>query len=177
MEGCAIPGICNMAALNKYDTMLVNISAAGASCVMPDEGSGPPREPLPSATLVTGSGEQSAGVGSHCWEGLCVDVFAVIVPSEAVTAQVDEPVTFELSVEPTSLGLAVWAFDSGDVVDEQEGFLVWLPGGEPSFEYPLPAQSSLEFTPDFPPGLYVIALDVGASAGSVTYGFQLEVLP
>jgi len=35
VEGCAIPGICNMADLNKYDTLLVNISVAGASCVMP----------------------------------------------------------------------------------------------------------------------------------------------
>ena len=35
VEGCAIPGICNMAALNKYDTLLVNISAADASCEMP----------------------------------------------------------------------------------------------------------------------------------------------
>jgi parallel beta-helix repeat protein len=35
VEGCAIQGICNMAALNKYDTLLVNISAAGASCAMP----------------------------------------------------------------------------------------------------------------------------------------------
>jgi parallel beta-helix repeat protein len=35
VEGCAIPGICNMAALNKYDTLLVNISAAGVTCVMP----------------------------------------------------------------------------------------------------------------------------------------------
>jgi parallel beta-helix repeat protein len=35
VEGCAIPGICNMADLNKYDTLLVNISAAGTSCVMP----------------------------------------------------------------------------------------------------------------------------------------------
>jgi len=35
VEGCAIPGICNMADLNKYDTMLVNISAAGVSCIMP----------------------------------------------------------------------------------------------------------------------------------------------
>ena len=35
VEGCAIPGICNMAALNKYDTMLVSISAAGVTCVMP----------------------------------------------------------------------------------------------------------------------------------------------
>jgi len=35
VEGCAIPGICNMAALNKYDTLLVSISVAGASCVMP----------------------------------------------------------------------------------------------------------------------------------------------
>jgi parallel beta-helix repeat protein len=34
VEGCAIPGICNMAALDKYDTLLVNITAA-ASCVMP----------------------------------------------------------------------------------------------------------------------------------------------
>ena len=35
VEGCTIPGICNMAALNKYDTLLVNISAAGVTCVMP----------------------------------------------------------------------------------------------------------------------------------------------
>ena len=35
VEGCAIPGICNMADLNKYDTLLVNISAAGVTCVMP----------------------------------------------------------------------------------------------------------------------------------------------
>jgi parallel beta-helix repeat protein len=35
VEGCAIPGICNMSPLNKYDAMLVNISAAGASCEMP----------------------------------------------------------------------------------------------------------------------------------------------
>ena len=35
VEGCAIPGICNMAALNKYDALLVNISAADASCEMP----------------------------------------------------------------------------------------------------------------------------------------------
>jgi parallel beta-helix repeat protein len=35
VEGCAIPGICNMAALNKYDALLVNISAAGVSCEMP----------------------------------------------------------------------------------------------------------------------------------------------
>ena len=35
VEGCAVPGICNMADLNKYDTLLVNISAVGASCAMP----------------------------------------------------------------------------------------------------------------------------------------------
>ena len=35
VEGCAIPGICNMSALNKYDTLLVNITAAGVTCVMP----------------------------------------------------------------------------------------------------------------------------------------------
>jgi hypothetical protein len=35
VEGCAIPGICNMAALNKYDTLLVNIIAAGVTCEMP----------------------------------------------------------------------------------------------------------------------------------------------
>jgi parallel beta-helix repeat protein len=35
VEGCAIPGICTMSALDKYDTLLVNITAAGASCVMP----------------------------------------------------------------------------------------------------------------------------------------------
>jgi parallel beta-helix repeat protein len=34
VEGCAIPGICNMAPLNKYDALLVNITA-DASCVMP----------------------------------------------------------------------------------------------------------------------------------------------
>jgi hypothetical protein len=35
VEGCAIPGICNMAPLNKYDTLLVNITAAGVTCEMP----------------------------------------------------------------------------------------------------------------------------------------------
>jgi len=35
VEGCAIPGICNMSPLNKYDTLLVNITAAGVTCVMP----------------------------------------------------------------------------------------------------------------------------------------------
>jgi parallel beta-helix repeat protein len=35
VEGCAVPGICNMAALDKYDTVLVNITAADTSCEMP----------------------------------------------------------------------------------------------------------------------------------------------
>jgi hypothetical protein len=35
VEGCAIPGICNMSNFNKYDSLLVNITAAGVSCVMP----------------------------------------------------------------------------------------------------------------------------------------------
>ena len=35
VEGCAVPGICNMSPLNKYAAMLVSISAAGASCEMP----------------------------------------------------------------------------------------------------------------------------------------------
>jgi parallel beta-helix repeat protein len=35
VEGCAIPGICNMAPLNKYDTLLVNITTAGVTCEMP----------------------------------------------------------------------------------------------------------------------------------------------
>ena len=34
VEGCPVPGICNMAPLNKYDALLVNITA-DASCVMP----------------------------------------------------------------------------------------------------------------------------------------------
>jgi parallel beta-helix repeat protein len=34
VEGCAVPGICNMAPLNKYDALLVNITAA-ATCEMP----------------------------------------------------------------------------------------------------------------------------------------------
>jgi parallel beta-helix repeat protein len=34
VEGCAIEGICNMSPLNKYDAMLVSISAA-ATCEMP----------------------------------------------------------------------------------------------------------------------------------------------
>jgi hypothetical protein len=35
VEGCAIPGICNMSPLDEYDTLLVNITAASASCEMP----------------------------------------------------------------------------------------------------------------------------------------------
>jgi hypothetical protein len=35
VEGCAVPGSCNMAALEKYDTLLVNISAADTSSEMP----------------------------------------------------------------------------------------------------------------------------------------------
>jgi parallel beta-helix repeat protein len=35
VEGCAVPGICNMAALNKYDSMLVDINASAVTCVMP----------------------------------------------------------------------------------------------------------------------------------------------
>ena len=35
VEGCFVPGICNMAALNRYDSLLVLISAAGATCQMP----------------------------------------------------------------------------------------------------------------------------------------------
>jgi hypothetical protein len=34
VEGCAIPGICNMSPLNKYSAMLVSITAA-ATCQMP----------------------------------------------------------------------------------------------------------------------------------------------
>jgi hypothetical protein len=34
VEGCAVEGICNMSPLNKYDAMLVSISAA-ATCEMP----------------------------------------------------------------------------------------------------------------------------------------------
>ncbi len=33
VEGCPVPGICNMAPLNKYDALLVNITA-DASCTM-----------------------------------------------------------------------------------------------------------------------------------------------
>jgi hypothetical protein len=35
VEGCAIEGICNMGALDKYDSVLVNITAADVSCTMP----------------------------------------------------------------------------------------------------------------------------------------------
>jgi len=35
VEGCAIPGICTMGPLDKYDTLLVNISATGVTCQMP----------------------------------------------------------------------------------------------------------------------------------------------
>ena len=35
VDGCAIPGICNMAPLDRYDTLLVNITAADVTCVMP----------------------------------------------------------------------------------------------------------------------------------------------
>jgi len=35
VEGCAVPGICNMSPLNKYDALLVNITAVDTSCVMP----------------------------------------------------------------------------------------------------------------------------------------------
>jgi parallel beta-helix repeat protein len=35
VEDCAVPGICNMAALNEFDTLLVNITAAEVTCEMP----------------------------------------------------------------------------------------------------------------------------------------------
>ena len=35
VEGCAIEGICNMGPLDKYDSVLVNITAADVSCTMP----------------------------------------------------------------------------------------------------------------------------------------------
>ena len=35
IEGCATPGICNMGPLSKYDSLLVLITAAGATCQMP----------------------------------------------------------------------------------------------------------------------------------------------
>ncbi len=144
------------------------------------DGSGakPPHvEPPPSAMLVTASGEQSAGVYDYCWEGLCVDMLGVIVPADAVIAGAGEPVTFKLAVEPTQLELLAWALDSGKVIKDYEGFFAWRAQGEPSFKYQLPAQSSFQFTPDFPPGRYVIVLGVRASPGDVGYGFLLELAP
>jgi len=35
VEGCSIPGICTMSALNKYSAMLVLITASGVTCQMP----------------------------------------------------------------------------------------------------------------------------------------------
>jgi hypothetical protein len=43
VEGCAVPGICNMGPLDKYDSLLVLISGAGATCQMPVAPSGATR--------------------------------------------------------------------------------------------------------------------------------------
>jgi hypothetical protein len=141
-----------------------------------DSGAGPPyAAPPPPATLVTASGEQTAGVYNYCWKDLCVDMIGVMVPAEAVIARPSEVVTFELAVEPTQLEMSVWALDGGTVVKEYEEYFAWSAEGETNLTYDLPAQSSFQFRPDFPPGRYVIVLGVDASDGSAGYGFLLEL--
>ena len=103
-------------------------------------------------------------------------MLGVMVPADAVTARVDEPLTFNLEVEPTQLELLVWALDSGTVVKEYERFFAWRGQGETDLTYELPAERSFQFTPAFPPGQYVIVLDVRASDGGVGYGFLVEVV-
>jgi hypothetical protein len=43
VEGCAVPGVCNMSAVNKYDTLLVLMTEGGATCQMPVAPSTGPR--------------------------------------------------------------------------------------------------------------------------------------
>jgi hypothetical protein len=52
IEGCAVPGICNMADLDEYDPLLVSITAPGATCQMP-AGPAPTAMPTGTATPIT----------------------------------------------------------------------------------------------------------------------------
>lgn len=165
-------------------SLVTTVLSLGVAAACGEDGppAKPPQVRPPSATLVTASGQQSAGIGSYCWsegeQNLCSDPLGQIAPAEPITAHADEPVTFELSVEPTELGLSVWALGDGKVVQEIEGkFFAWRADTQPIFQEELPAQSPFQFTPDIPPGQYVIMLAVYAAPGSVGYGFLLEVIP
>jgi hypothetical protein len=157
--------------------VLVLMTAAFTSCRDDGSGAKPPHvEPPPPATLVTASGEQTSGVYNYCWKGLCVDMLGVMVPTDTLTAHVDEPLVFELAIEPTQLELLVWPLDAGTVVKEYEGFFAWRGQGETDLRYELAAQSSFQFRPDLAPGQYVIVLAVRASDGSAGYAFQVQVV-
>jgi hypothetical protein len=187
VEGCAVPGMCSMGALDEYDSLFVLITSAGATCQMPvapkpvsepqGEDGPPDVEPPPPAVLTTAAGEQTSGVYNYCWGGLCVDMLGVLVPTDALVARVDEPLTFELAIEPTQLELLVWPLEAGTVVKGYEGFFAWRDQGETDLAYHLPVQSSFQFTPGLTLGQYVIVLAVRASDGDVGYAFQVQVVP
>jgi hypothetical protein len=187
VEGCPVPGICTMGLLDKYDSLFLLITSEGATCEMPvapepaaepaDETTPPDIEPPPPATLVTAAGDQTSGVYNYCWSGLCVDMLGVLVPTHALVARIDEPLGFELAIAPTQVELVVWPFGAGAVVAGYDGFLAWRPQSEQILTYEVPAQSSLQFTPDLAPGRYVIVLAVRAAEGDVGYAFQVELAP
>ena len=161
--------------------VLVLMTAAFASCLgSGDDGSGakpPDVQPPPPATLVTASGEQTSGVYNYCWKGLCVDMLGVMVPTDALITRVDEPLSFELAIEPTQVDLLIWPLDAGTVVAEYDELFAWRDQGESDLRYELAAQPSCQFTPDLTPGRYVVVLAVRASDGDVGYAFQVEVAP
>jgi Tol biopolymer transport system component len=139
----------------------------------------------PSALLMIGDQEQSAGIGSYCWPdnttgvALCLD--KVGLPTATESLQVTGPFTTQFSIlfpdPPDTFSLTAIPVTFEDQMEsDSEGMRWWSPMPGDSFDLPLMPPHQLEL--NLEPGLYVLSVFAQwQDIGDVRYGFLVEILP
>ena len=142
----------------------------------------PQKEIRPPPAILTVDGkEQTAGIGSYCWneigKGVCADMIGTITAKEPLP--VSSPFTahlrLPLEAPPQELQLnIIRVTDDDEIRTGTDDFRAWHVKGGNYSRLPLERESDINLSLES--GLYVLQVNAGwKEKGSVVYGFLLKV--
>ena len=130
----------------------------------------------PSAILQVQNLEQTAGVGTYCWDGSCGDFIAIITPKDALSVKSPIIATLKLSTDIPLSSLLISVNPASKLEEYPEGSTTRAWKLYPRNYDDLLLQQEQTINLELERGLYVIVITAGWNGwGDAMYGFLIDV--
>jgi hypothetical protein len=152
--------------------------ATGATATVTVTSSVPPLSAPPALTAAAASGgSQVMGIGSYCWDNICIDKAGIITSAQPFVVTRAERISVATAPARRQLAEAVLTSRqaTGQPASLSGGEVAWSPLAASSPVQTQLAGGVVTFVADMPPGRYVLSLFLRFDRGDASYGLLLEV--